>query len=54
MAPERIARKFLSVSLRRHPKPYYSVGIAYQAVCVLVKLLPARLAGWILGLMYAK
>ena len=53
MSPDRIAKRFLSVSLKKNPKPFYSVGFAYSAVCVLVKLLPARLAAWILGLMYA-
>ena len=53
MSPQRIAERFLSVSMKKNPKPFYSVGLAYSAVCVLVKLLPARLAAWILGLMYA-
>ncbi len=54
MSPDRIANKFLKVAAKRHPKPYYSVGLAYSTVCVLVKLLPARLTGWILGQLYAK
>lgn len=53
MSPDRIAKRFYSVSLKRNPKPFYSVGFAYNTVCVLVKLLPSRLAAWILGLMYA-
>lgn len=53
MDPSRIAKKFLQISKKQNPKPYYSVGFAYQAVCVLVKILPSRLATWILRLMYA-
>lgn len=53
MDPSRIARKFLQVSRKRNPKPYYSVGFAYQAICVLVKVLPSRLAAWIIRLLYA-
>ena len=53
MSPERIAKQFLKLSLRKNPKPFCSVGFAYSAVCVLVKLLPARFADWILGKLYA-
>lgn len=53
MDPSRIARKFLQVSRKHNPKPYYSVGFAYQAICVLVKVLPSRLAAWIIRLLYA-
>ena len=53
MSPRQISKRILSVSLKKNPKPFYSVGFAYSAVCVLVKLLPARLAVWIIGLMYA-
>ncbi len=53
MDPSRIAKKFLQVSRKRNPKPYYSVGFAYQAICVLVKVLPSRLAAWIIRLLYA-
>lgn len=53
MDPSRIAKKFLQVSRKRNPKPYYSVGFAYQTICVLVKVLPSRLAAWIIRLLYA-
>ena len=53
MAPERIARRFLKLSKQHNPKPFCSVGFGYSAVCVLVKLLPARFANFILGKMYA-
>lgn len=52
MSPDRIAKRFVQLSKQKNPKPFCSVGIAYSAVCVLVKLLPARFANWILGKMY--
>ena len=53
MSPDRIAKKFLKLSKQKSPKPFCSVGIAYSAVCVLIKFLPARFANWVLGKMYA-
>ena len=53
MSPDRIAKRFLKLSKQKHPKPFCSVGFAYSAVCVLVKLLPARFANWVLGKLYA-
>lgn len=53
MPPDRIAKRFLKLSLQKNPKPFCSVGIAYSAVCVLIKFLPARFANWVLGKMYA-
>ena len=53
MPPERIANRFLKLSRQRNPKPFCSVGFAYSAVLVLMKLLPARFANWVLGKLYA-
>lgn len=53
MSPNRIAKRMLSVSMKKNPKPFYSVGFVYSTICVLVKLLPSRFSAWILGLMYA-
>ena len=53
MSPDRIANRFLKLSRQKNPKPFCSVGIAYSAVLILIKLLPARFANWILGKMYA-
>ena len=53
MSPDRIAKRFVRLSKQKNPKPFCSVGLAYSAVCVLVKLLPARFADWVLGKMYA-
>jgi short-subunit dehydrogenase len=53
MSPDRIAKRFYRLSMQKNPKPFCSVGIAYSAVLILVKILPARFANWILGKMYA-
>ena len=53
MSPDRIAKRFYQLSRQRNPKPFCSVGFAYSLVCVLVKLLPARLANLVLGKLYA-
>lgn len=54
MSPERIANKLVRLSKKRHPKPYCTVGIQYQIILVLMKVLPSRLSNWIIGLLYAK
>lgn len=41
-------------ALSRHAKPLRSTGFVYSLLCVLVKILPARLARWVLYQMYAK
>ena len=41
------------VALKKRVKPLYAIGFQYKAVCVLIKLLPARLANWIIGKLYA-
>ncbi len=53
MSPDCIAKRFYRLSLQKNPKPFCSVGFAYSAVLILVKILPARLANFILGKMYA-
>ena len=53
MSPDRIAAKFLKLSKQKHPKPFCSVGFAYSAVLVLMKLLPAGLANRLIGKLYA-
>ncbi|MBQ5991002.1 MAG: SDR family NAD(P)-dependent oxidoreductase [Clostridia bacterium] len=53
MSPDRIAKRFYRLSRQKNPKPFCSVGFGYSAVLVLMKLLPARFADWVLGRMYA-
>ena len=38
---------------KAHPKPGYTIGFSYKAICVLLKLLPSRLANWLIGKLYA-
>ena len=53
MPPIAIAKKFYSLSVKKNPKPLCSVGLMYKACCMLINLLPCRLANWIVGKMYA-
>ena len=53
MSPDRIAKRFLKLSKQRNPKPFCSVGVAYSAVLILIKILPSRFADWVLGNLYA-
>jgi len=53
MAPERIAERFVRLSMKHHPKPFCSVGFSYSAILVLMKILPAGLANRIIGRLYA-
>ncbi len=54
MSPARAAAKIVSVAKRRCPKPLYAIGLSYSLVCVLIKLLPARLSNYIIYQLYAK
>lgn len=53
MMPIAIAKKMYSLSNQKHPKPLSTVGIKYKACCLLIKLLPTRLANLIVGKIYA-
>ena len=53
MPPERIAARFLKLSRQKNPKPFCSVGFAYSAVLILIRILPNRFANWVLGKLYA-
>ena len=54
MSPEKAGKKIAKVALKKNPKPYYSIGFSYSAICVLLKILPARLARFVLYHLYAK
>ena len=54
LSPEFAAKVVAKAALSRRPKPFRSTGAVYSALCVLIKLLPARLAQWVLYQMYAK
>lgn len=53
MPPERIAARFVKLSKQKNPKPFCSVGFAYSAVLILIRILPNRFANWVLGKLYA-
>lgn len=52
MSPEKAGAFIAKAALSNSRKPLYAIGISYQAICVLLKLLPARLANWIIGKLY--
>lgn len=53
--PAEFAGKLLvKAALSKRAKPLRSTGFVYSFLCVLVKLLPTRLALWVLYQMYAK
>lgn len=47
-------RIIAKAALRKHPKPLVSTGFVYSFLCTLVKILPTRLAQWVLYRLYAK
>ena len=52
MAPDSVARVFLKLACRKNPPVRCAVGLDYKALALLAKLLPARLANWIVKLIY--
>lgn len=54
MGPEMIAKKFVALSLKKHPKVLSTVGFQYKLFCFLGKVLPIRLQNFIVGKMYIK
>jgi len=54
MPPEAVARKVLHLANVKHPKPLCSVGLSYQAICMLIKFLPAQLVNRIIYILYCK
>lgn len=53
MAPEKAARKIANIVLSNRRKPLYTIGLGYQCLSVLIKLLPASLVNRIIKLLYA-
>lgn len=54
MAPETVARRIVRLAKQKNPKPLCSIGFAYKAVCILVKLLPIRIVNRIVYSLYCK
>ena len=53
MDPAKAGAYIARIALKQHPKPVYTIGFGYKAICVLLKLLPSRLANWAIGKLYA-
>ncbi len=51
-APDSVARVFLKLAHRKNPPVRCAVGLDYKALALLAKILPARLANWIVKLIY--
>ena len=54
MKPEVAGAYIAKVALKKHVKPIYTIGFAYQSIAVLCKIFPCRFRNWIVGLLYAK
>ena len=52
MDPRTAGNYIAKIAMKRHPKPVYTIGLSYKAICVLLKLLPSRLANWAIGKLY--
>ena len=52
MDPAKAGAYIAKVALKKNPKPLYTIGFSYKAICVLLKLLPCRVANWAIGLLY--
>ena len=52
MDPAQAGAYIAKVALKKNPKPLYTIGFSYKAICVLLKLLPCRLANWAIGKLY--
>lgn len=53
MDPAAAGAYIAKIAMKEHPKPVYTIGFSYKAICVLLKLLPSRLANWLIGKLYA-
>ena len=54
MSPARAAKLIVRTAVRKNVPAHYTVGFVYQLLVLLLKLLPASLASYIVGLIYAK
>ncbi len=53
MDPNFVGRSIAKIALKKHVKPTYAVGLLYKVFLMLWRLLPVRLAGYIVGRMYS-
>lgn len=52
IAPERMAKKLYSLAETKNPTPFSTVGLIYHIFMFLGKVVPTKLAYWIVGKMY--
>lgn len=53
MDPAAAGAYIAKIAMKKRPKPVYTIGFSYKAICVLLKLLPCRLSNWLIGKLYA-
>lgn len=53
MNPDAAGRFICRVAVRKNVKPVYTIGLMYQAACILARILPHRVMNFIIRLMYA-
>ena len=53
MTPDAVASVIVKAATVKNPKPLFTAGAKYKVFVVLFKLLPFRLAYWIVGKMYS-
>lgn len=53
MVPETVGRYISKVATRKNVKPVYTIGLMYQAACILTRILPHRVLNFIIGKLYA-
>lgn len=53
MTPDDVAAVIVKAATVRNPKPLFTAGAKYKVFVFLFKILPARLAYWIVGKMYS-
>ena len=53
MDPAKAGAYIAKIALKKKPKPVYTIGFSYKAICVLLKLLPSRFVNWAIGKLYA-
>lgn len=52
MPPSAVAHVIASAAFKKAPRPVWTVGFMYKALCLLIKLLPAGVENFILRKMY--
>ena len=52
MKPEIAGRFIAKLALKKHVKPYNTIGFIYKCCVLLSKILPGRLVRFVLGIMY--